>query len=549
MAKEFTVPDLGEGVTGGDVITVLVKEGDTVAPDQGLLEIETGKATVELPSSFSGKIVKLGVKAGDKVRTGQNILSYEDGKAETPPAAQPKDEPAKTAPVKPSAAKQASQPKAETPISESNPVGELRIPELGEGVTEGTVLAVLVKAGDTISADQPLLEIETGKATVELPSTASGKVSNVLLKEGAKAKVGDVILTLDGGSAQAEKKSSTKSSAKPAASAPQPERTAQPEIPSARAAIEPGVTLGASHTPVRAAPSVRKFARELGVDIQRVPFSSKDGRITIEDVKAYTKQLVQQKPKGAASAAVAPALELPDFTKWGEITREPQNAIRRVTAAHMSACWTTIPHVTQHHWADITQLEAMRKQYAKKAEKAGGKLTLTAILLKIVASALKAFPKFNASIDTTNNEIIYKKYINIGVAVDTPKGLLVPVIRNVDAKNIIEIAAELTDIANRARENKISPKDLQGGTFTLTNLGGIGGSHFTPIVNCPEVAILGVGRGEQRPVYMDGKFEPRLMMPLSLSYDHRLIDGADGARFVVWIGEAINEPLLMALEG
>jgi pyruvate dehydrogenase E2 component (dihydrolipoamide acetyltransferase) len=299
---------------------------------------------------------------------------------------------------------------------------------------------------------------------------------------------------------------------------------------------------------VAAAPSVRKLAREIGIDVTQVPGSGPHGRISVDDVKAYSKQL--NEGRAAAPAAAGPAaLPLPDFSLWGEIERVPMNTIRRMTVEHMERCWSAVPHVTQQHKADITELEKLRKRHGKKAEDAGGKLTPTAILLKVVASALKVFKEFNASIDTAGNEIVYKQYVNVGVAVDTPNGLVVPVIRDADRKNIIELAVELSEMAAKMRDGNISPKDIAGGNFTLSNIGGIGGSYFTPIVNTPEVGILGVGRAATEAVYINGAFEPRLMLPLSLSYDHRLIDGATGARFMQWIVDAINEPLMLALEG
>ena len=307
--------------------------------------------------------------------------------------------------------------------------------------------------------------------------------------------------------------------------------------------------------PVAAAPTVRQLARELGVDIHQVPGTGLGGRISEEDVKAFTKKLITTAPTAATRPSsldtLLPQIALPDFAQWGEVTHEAMSTIRRVTAVHMTAAWLSIPHVTQHDRAEITELEALRKRFAERAEKAGAKLTMTAILLKVVAAALKVFPKFNSSIDMAKQEIVFKKYIHLGVAVDTERGLLVPVIRDVDKKNIIHLALEMTKLAQKARAGKIGPADLGGGTFTVTNLGGIGGSFFTPIINAPEVAILGVGRAQMEPCIhgKDALCSPRLMLPLSLSYDHRLIDGADGARFLRWIVEAIEEPLLISLEG
>jgi pyruvate dehydrogenase E2 component (dihydrolipoamide acetyltransferase) len=396
---------------------------------------------------------------------------------------------------------------------------EFRLPELGEKIKAGDVVKVLVAVGDVIAKEQPVLEMETDKAVIEVPSSVAGKIVEVHVRVGDKASVGQVILTLEGEAAAEPKKAAE---VKPAPAAKPP----------AAAAPAPSIPVIPSQASVAAAPSVRQFAREIGVDIAQVPGSEAGGRISIDDVKRY-------------------AVELPDFSKWGSVTREPMSNVRRKTAEHMALAWTTIPHVTQFDWANITDLEERRKKLAPKAEKSGAKLTVTAILIKIVASALKVFPKFNASIDLAKNEIVLKKYFHVGLAVDTERGLLVPVIRDVDKKNIIQIATEITQQAEKARSGKIALDDLHGGSFTVTNLGGIGGTHFTPIINFPEVAILGVGRARLEPTFQgkDGCCQPRLMLPLSLSYDHRLIDGADGARFLRWIVDAIEEPLLIPLEG
>ena len=425
---------------------------------------------------------------------------------------------------------------------------EFKLPELGENIKSGTIVKVLVKPGDTLAKDQPVLEMETDKAVVEVPSSVAGTVTAVHVKPGDKAAIGQLILTLDGaGSASAP--APAPSTSKPAAT---PEPKPAPKAPSpAPAATAAPAAAPLSGVPVAAAPSVRQFAREIGIEIAEVPASDPKGRITIEDVKAYAKKLNTSRAAAPAAGFAAPAYTLPDFSKWGAVERQAMNAVRAKTAQHMSLAWNTIPHVTQFDWANITELEERRKKLSAKAEKAGAKLTVTAILIKIIAAALKVFPKFNASIDPAKNEIILKKYFNVGVAVDTERGLLVPVLRDVDRKNIIQIAVELSQQADKARSGKVALEDLQGGSFTITNLGGIGGTHFTPIVNFPEVAILGVGRARTEPSYQgkDGCCQPRLMLPLSLSYDHRLIDGADGARFLRWVVEVIEEPLLIPLEG
>ena len=460
---------------------------------------------------------------------------------------------------------------------------EFKVPELGENVNSGSVIKVLVAAGDTIAIDQPILELETDKAVIEVPASVSGVIQQILVKEGDQVSPGDVVLTVADSQSNGQEAKPTPIEAAAAAKAapepppaqtspPPPEKSAAPaspvmpeETPVQPTASANSVPFGYGGGPALArrgeklyevapaAPSVRRFAREIGLDINYVPGSGPGGRISIEDVKTWSRKL--QTPaapsKPAPVAAPAPALQrpLPDFSKWGQIKREPMGGIRRATAQNMSYAWATAPHVTQHDKADITELEKLRKHYAKKVEAAGGKLTITAILLKIIASALKAFPKFNASLDLEKLELIYKQYYHIGVAVDTPHGLLAPVIRDVDQKNLIQLSVELGEIAEKARQRKTTLEELQGGCFTISNLGGIGGTSFTPIVNAPEVAILGVARGQIEPVWRDDKFEPRLMLPLSLSYDHRVIDGADGARFIRWVSEALEQPFVLMLEG
>lgn len=439
---------------------------------------------------------------------------------------------------------------------------DIKVPALGENITTADVTKIMVKVGDTVTVDQAIIELETGKATIEVPATSAGKVAQLLMKVGDKVKSGQPILTLEGGTTTAQPEVSRPKAdvsapvvATVAAVAPPPTlntRPPSPDVPPHPQVAQPTPT--GPKVPVAAAPTVRQLARELGVDIHEVKGSGTGGRIMEEDVKAHAKKLITS---AATAAPVAPAafglphVTLPDFSQWGDVAHEPMSTIRRVTAAHMTTAWMTIPHVTQHDRAEITELEALRKRFAERAEKAGAKLTMTAILLKVVAAALKVFPKFNSSVDMAKQEIVFKKYIHLGIAVDTERGLLVPVIRNVDKKNIIQLALEMNQLAQKARAGKIGPADLGGGTFTVTNLGGIGGSFFTPIINAPEVAILGIGRAQMEPCihHKDQLCSPRLMLPLSLSYDHRLIDGADGARFMRWIVEAIEEPLLISLEG
>jgi pyruvate dehydrogenase E2 component (dihydrolipoamide acetyltransferase) len=437
---------------------------------------------------------------------------------------------------------------------------EFRLPELGENVETGQVVKVLVSVGDTIEPDQSLLELETDKAVVEVPSSFSGTVEAIHVKEGEEISVGQLILTVSAVSAEEARPQpepeaevaapvSTREAVVPEEVTEKAELAEERDLARAAEAPAPDRLPEAPQVIAPAAPSVRRLARELGVDINQIPGSGPGGRISRGDVKGYVRRLSLEAERAKPPTGEVPALPLPDFTKWGEVEREPMSSIRRTTARRLSQAWVTIPHVTHFDKADITELEVLRKRYAKKAEAAGGKLTVTAIILKVVASALKVFPKFSASLDMANQEIIYKKYHHIGVAVDTEHGLLVPVIRDVDQKNIIELSVELTQISEKARSRKVALEDLEGSTFTVTNLGGIGGTNFTPIINPPDVAILGVARASREPVFGDGGFEPRLMLPLSLSYDHRLIDGADAARFTRWVAQAIEQPFLLSLEG
>jgi len=452
---------------------------------------------------------------------------------------------------------------------------EFKLPALAENVDTATLTKVLVSVGDHIEQDQPILEIETEKAAAEVPSTVSGKVTEIRVQEGATIKVGDVVLVVEEAGQDAEAPSPAPAAEPPAGTTVDSEAEPPiepPEKPKAQAAgstesaVPPaiqnttetealagekeqdeGVVL-AGH-PVGATPAVRRLARELGVDVNEVTGTGPQGRITAVDVKEHARKINSGAAKAAARSEAAPARELPDFTRWGEIERRDMTGVRRSTAQNLTQSWTTIPHVTQFDKADVTELERVRKQYAEKVESHGGKLTVTAVLLKILAAALKRFPQFSTSIDMENKQVIYKKYCHIGVAVDTGRGLLVPVVRDVDKKSLAELSAELAQLAERARNGKTTLEEMQGGTFTLSNLGGIGGTAFTPLINPPEVAILGVSRARLEPVYLDGAFAPKLMVPLSLSYDHRAIDGADGARFLRWICEAIEQPLLLFLEG
>ena len=551
MANILRVPELGEGVESVDVVAVLVEVGDTVVEEQGVIEVETEKASVEVPADTAGVVTEVHVKVGDQLAAGAPILTLDtdDGSAseDRPDADSESPQSADTAPPG-----EAPGGETEDRLIEESPVhtteSTMRVPELGEGVDSVDVVAVFVKVGDTVELDQPVIEVETEKASVEVPSTVFGKITTLHAEAGAKLKTGDPIITVSG----ARKDEPAADSAEEARSATLPDATLPPSEehppkPGPAPTRPPAPSEpDSARTLVPAAPSVRRFAREIGIDLARVSGTGPGGRISIDDVKAAAHRSLT---RAAAEPSAAAAPPLPDFTAWGPVRREPMTKIRQVTAANMARAWTTVPQVTHHDTADITELEELRKQYRGRVEQSGGKLTLTAILVKVAASALKVFPTINASVDQAASEIVFKDYIHVGVAVDTERGLLVPVIRDADRKNITEISIELDDLAARARERKLKPDEMQGASFSISNLGGIGGTGFSPIVNWPEVAILGVSRGTVEPRWIDGEFRPRLMLPLSLSYDHRLVDGADAARFVRWLAEALEEPLLLALEG
>jgi pyruvate dehydrogenase E2 component (dihydrolipoamide acetyltransferase) len=441
----------------------------------------------------------------------------------------------------------------------------LTIPGLGENIEHAQVVRILVGVDDTIQTEQSLLEVEAGKATIEVPAEAAGKVAQILISEGDEVDVGQAFLVLEteagespeepekptaneepepeepsdeGGEKPAGKKPE-KEAAPTKQEAPKPEPTPAPPRKS-----EAPKSKKVRHVP--AAPSVRRFAREIGIDVDTVEGSGPHGRVSLDDVKRHARELNQRRSEGLR----ADTPPLPDFSRWGEVRREPMSAIRRATAEHLTVAWTHVARVTHFDSADITKLDFLRKKYADRAAAQGGKLTMAVMTVKIVAEALKKFPTFNASIDVAKKEIVFKDYINVGIAVATERGLLVPVLRDVGRKNMVQLAAEVDSIAKKAREGSLAMSDLEGGTFTVTNLGAIGGSYFTPIVNYPEVAILGMGRAKKEPTVTEtGEIEIRTILPLSLSYDHRLIDGAEAARFTRWVAEAIEEPLLLSLEG
>jgi pyruvate dehydrogenase E2 component (dihydrolipoamide acetyltransferase) len=575
---EFKLPELGENIEQGDLVRLMISPGADVKEGQPVMELETDKAVIEVPSSVSGVVREIRVKEGDKLKVGQVIFTVENGtgaKAQAseataaPPKASSSAAPAQATDSRPQPIERRATPAPA--VRAALGAAEFKLPELGENIEQGDLVRLMIAPGTRVSEGQPVMELETDKAVVEVPSSVSGVVKEIRVKEGDKVKVGQVIFTLEGGAAPQPAKPAPepvehvsgqqaarlafhlamKAEGKTEEQALPPDQPIQAP-PTFTMPVQLGKVAGTEQRdPVPAAPHVRRLAREIGLDIYNVTGTGPGGRITEDDVKAFAKATLT----AAVSAAQAPQAarffepKLPDFTKWGKVERVSMRGVRRKTAEHLREAWVTIPHVTQHDRADITELEQLRARFAPRAEEAGGKMTVTAIALKVCASALKVFPQFNASIDMEKEEIVYKQYIGIGVAADTDRGLLVPVIRDVDKKNIVELAAELSQLSKKARDKKLTPDEMEGGTFTITNLGGIGGTAFTPIVNHPEVAILGLSRGRMEPEWINGKFEPRLILPLSLSYDHRLIDGADAARFLRWIAEAFEQPFLLSVQG
>jgi len=577
---EFKLPELGENIDQGDLVRLMISPGTAITEGQAVMELETDKAVVEVPSTVSGVVKEVRVKEGEKIKVGQVIFTFENGAGGVARAPSAAKEPVAALAAKASLAEppaptvqreRRTAPTSPSPAQETAGPTEFKLPELGENISQGDLVRLMISPGAKVSEGQPVMELESDKAVIEVPSSISGVVKEVRVKQGEKIKVGDVIFTLEGAAApQAERpkhvpvervtgqqgarlafQAAIQAEGKTEEQALPPDQP-QPMLPTFTMPAQLEKVAGSERgEPIPAAPHVRRLAREIGIDIHDVKGTGPGGRISEADVKAFSKSLLAS----VAAAAQAPRglqfaqPELPDFTKWGKVERVSIRGVRRKTAEHLWQAWTTVPHVTQNDKADITELEQLRARFAPKAQEAGGKMTVTAIALKVCSSALKIFPQFNASIDLAKDEIVYKQYINIGVAVDTDRGLLVPVIRDVDKKNIVELATELTRLSKQAREKKLTLAEMEGGTFTITNLGGIGGTGFSPIVNYPEVAILGLSRSSTEPVFLNGKFEPRLVLPLSLSYDHRLIDGADAARFLRWIAEAFEQPFLLSVQG
>ncbi len=556
MSSIFKLPTLGENIQNATVVKLNVKVGDFVKVEQLLAEVEAGKANLEITSDFEGQIVKIYANEGDTINPGDDFIEYDNANASNK---QEQSQSEKNIEVK------VTQNKIEINAENTTKIHKVTeneiivtVPNLGENVKDATIIKIAIEIGAQVKKNDLLFEVETGKATLEIVSEYDGLVKNIFVKEGDKVNNNDKLLSLVSEEVPLNQaiKSDSKVNDNTIPTSIQNEKlnkeiSTQSENKTQDTPKEKVDTYNINkNLLVLASPSVRKFAREVGVDISEVkPHQGK--RITIEDVKYHAKKLLsggksisQEIKYNAGNTYFEP---LPDFTKWGEINVEELSNIRKVTAQHLHFAWSQIPHVTQFDKADITELENFRKNILKKYPEA--KITVTAILVKIVTLALKKYKQFNSSLDLDNNKIIYKQYYNIGIAVDTPKGLVVPVLRNSDKKTIIEISQEINVLAQKARENKLSLDEMHGATFTISNLGGIGGTYFTPIVNYPEVAILGVSKSSYEPRYNGETFEPRLMLPLSLSYDHRVIDGADGIRFLRYIIDIIEKPyeLLMTI--
>jgi pyruvate dehydrogenase E2 component (dihydrolipoamide acetyltransferase) len=531
---EVKVPDIGD-FDEVSVIELLVKPGDTVKAEQSLVTVESDKASMEIPSSQAGVVKELKVKLGDKVKEGSVLLVLESaGAADSKPAAAVPP-PAAQAPAAPPP----SQPSPKEGGSQSI---EIRVPDIGD-FKDVAVIELLVKPGDTVKAEQSLLTVESDKASMEIPSSAAGVIKELKVKLGDKVNAGDVIAVLEGSAISAAAVQASPAPAATQAPAPAAER-APPTA--ALPPHEPGTATG--QLP-HASPSVRKFARELGVPLEEVKGTGPKGRITQEDVQAFTKAVMRGEASTKGVVGKAPAgggealglLPWPkvDFAKFGPIERKDVGRIKKISGANLHRNWVMIPHVTNHDDADITELEAFRVQLNKENEKAGIKVTMLAFLIKACVAALKKFPEFNSSLN--GEQLVLKQYYHVGFAADTPNGLVVPVIKDADKKGILQISQEMSELAKKARDGKLGPADMSGAGFTISSLGGIGGRYFTPIINAPEVAILGVCKSQMEPVWDGKQFQPRLMLPLSLSWDHRVIDGASAARFNAYLGAILAD--------
>jgi pyruvate dehydrogenase E2 component (dihydrolipoamide acetyltransferase) len=554
---DLSVPELGEGIEQATVVRVLVEPGSAVHEGQDVLEVETEKSTMPIPAPVAGVVDRIFVKTGDKVKIGARVLSLVPSGSEA--AANTTSRPSSDQHDREPANSEMQQPTTGPAKDVSSQRLTVALPNLGEGIAGGTVVNVLVRSGDRVEAEQPLVEVETEKASIPVPAPASGVVKAVLIRTGESVKIGQPLIEMETQEAV--------NTLPPVPPAPESRDTGLASKVSKGAEVSAPISVsrvlagtpqsnssrdGDHRPPVPASPATRRLARELGVDLYRVIGSAPGGRVTMDDVKAYVRTLTAKAatPSTPTIPSGAPPA-LPDFSKYGPIERKPFSALRKTIARNLTWSWTLAPQVTQHDLADITELEASRKSFVEAAPKGAPKVTMTVLAIKACVAALKAFPHFNASYDPQageNGELIIKKYYHIGIAVDTERGLVVPVIRNADQKSIGELAKEVAQLAEKARAGKLVPDEMRGGTFTITNLGGIGGTAFSPIINYPEVAILGLSRSMWQPVVRDGRIEPRLMLPLSLTYDHRVIDGADGARFCARLATLFSDPMRMFFE-
>ncbi|WP_394130927.1 dihydrolipoyllysine-residue acetyltransferase [Marinobacter nauticus] len=543
--QEIKVPDLG-GADEVEIIEIIVSEGDSVEEEDPILTVESDKASVELPAPAAGKITKITVKVGDKVKEGDVIgmLAASGDAGGSDDAGDDKSEQAEEKTEAPSEAKsEDTKPAPKKKKSGGSRTEVVKVPSL-DGFEDVPVIEINVAEGDTVGEEDPLVTVESDKATMEIPSPYAGKIGKILVKEGDKLSEGSDLLEMtieDDGDDEDE-------SADSGDSAQADSQESKPEKPQGKQESEPQPQ-GSTYEPpspgtkVHAGPAVRKLARELGADLTRVKGSGPKGRIVKDDVHAYVKSQLQQAQQGSgvATGSGIPGVKLPDFSQFGEIEREGMSRMMAATATNMQRSWLNVPHVTQFDDADITEMEDFRKAQKAAGEKRGVKMTPLPFLLKACAAALAELPQFNVSLDMERKEVVRKKYIHIGIAVDTPHGLMVPVIRDVDQKGLWELAAESAELAQKARDKQLKPAEMQGACFTITSLGGIGGTAFTPIVNTPEVAILGVSKASMKPVWDGKEFQPRLMLPLSLSYDHRAVNGADAARFTNLLTQLLGD--------
>ncbi|CAN7396863.1 dihydrolipoyllysine-residue acetyltransferase [Acidovorax sp. LjRoot194] len=555
---DIQVPDIGDFDEVG-VIELLVKPGDTVKAEQSLITVESDKASMEIPSSHAGVIKEIKIAVGDKVKQGSVIVVLESadaGAAAPAPAAAS----APAAAAAPAAAPAAAAPAPAAAPAASGPV-EVRVPDIGD-FKDVAIIEMLVKVGDTVKVEQSLFTVESDKASMEIPSPAAGVLKELKVKIGDTVNIGDLVAVLEGAAAPAASTPAPAAAPVVAAAAPAAQAAAPAPAPAQAAAAAPAPAAAAvpAHQPgtptpglPHASPSVRKFARELGVPLDEVKGTGPKGRISQDDVQAFTKQVMSGATQTKAQAAKAPAggsggsgagldlLPWPkvDFTKFGTVERKDLSRIKKISGANLHRNWVMIPHVTNNDEADITELEAFRVSTNKENEKSGVKVTMLAFVIKAVVAALKKFPEFNTSLD--GDTLVYKQYYHIGFAADTPNGLVVPVLKDADKKGIIQISQEMGELAKKARDGKLGAADMQGGCMSISSLGGIGGTHFTPIINAPEVAILGLSKGQTKPVWDGKQFVPRLVLPLSLSYDHRVIDGASAARFNAYLGQVLAD--------